>query len=333
MSRIRKIVSGSLRALIGIALLVYLGSSGSIRWGSLLGLVRAWHLTILALALLLTNFTTTAWRFCILLRPLGLRLSLVDSLKLTLIGQFFSTFLPGGASGDVMKIYYAAKGNSGYRTEVATTVLIDRAVGMFALLLMPLLLVLFFSGPVNTSPALRKILWFDAFCAFLMLCGFLACFSTRVRKSGPLLWIFRVPLGVYVERIFDTIHGFNRNLLRLLSSLGISLLGHVQTITVLLLLAAATVPGEPVWRASMMVPLGLLANTVPLTPGGLGVGEAAFERLFQIAGISSGAESLLAWRVLTTLLSLAGLLFYLKGRERLLHTAEAETAEVTADRV
>ena len=334
MSRTRKVIFGLVRAIIGVALVIYLGSSGLIEWASLLGLVRAWPLTLLAVFLLVLNFLIAAWRFCVLLRPLKLRLTLWDSLKLTLIGQFFSTFLPGGTSGDVMKIYYAAEGNAGRRTEVATVVLLDRAVGMFAMLLLPLLLTPFFSDLVSSSRALRDILWFDALIAAAMFCGFLLCFSTRVRNSRMLLWFFgKEPLGVYAERIFDTVHGFGRHLSPLFAGVGISLVGHSQTIVILLLLAAATVPGEPVWKAGLMVPLGLLVNTVPLTPGGLGVGEAAFEKLFRIANITSGAESMLAWRVLTTLLGVAGLLFYLKGRERLLHPAEAESPAVTADRV
>lgn len=332
MSRTRKIVFGLLRAIIGIGLLVYLASSGSIHWGSLLGLARAWPLTLLATAMLAVNFLIAAWRFCILLRPLGLRLKVWDSTKLTLIGQFFSTFLPGGTSGDVMKIYYAAEGNAGRRAEVATIVLLDRAVGMFAMLLLPLMLIPFYSFLVAGSRALRDILWFDALVVAAMIFAFLLCFSTRVRNSRLLLWIFRnMPLGVYAERMFDTVHGFGRHLFPLFAGVGISLVGHLQTIGIMLILAEATVPGEPVWRAGLMVPLGLLVNTVPLTPGGLGVGEAAFEKLFGIAGISSGAESMLAWRVLTTLLGVTGMLFYLKGRERLLHPAEAEPVTVSPD--
>jgi len=40
---------------------------------------------------------------------------------------------------------------------------------------------------------------------------------------------------------------------------------------------------------------GMLANALPVTPGGLGVGEAAFDRLFNLAGFTGGASMLLGW--------------------------------------
>lgn len=329
MSRTRSIVLGVLRAAIGIGLLIYLGTSGNIQWSALLGLARVWPLTLVALALLTVTFYIAAWRLVILFAPLGLRLTLGPSLRLTLIGQFFSTFLPGGTSGDVMKIYYAAQGNKGRRAELATIILLDRAVGMFAMLLFPLLLTPFFPRLVGSSAALRRILWLAAMIALAMLCGFLLCLSTRVRNSRPLLWIFRsMPLGGYAERMFDALHGFGRHPAALLASAGISLLGHAVTAATVLTLAVATGGAVQSFEASLLVPIGFLANTLPLTPGGLGVGEAAFERLFRLAHIKTGAEALLGWRLLTTLISLLGLVYYLQGRKQFVQsTREASTAE------
>lgn len=326
MSRMRSIVLTVLRAGIGIGLLVYLGTKKEINWSSLLGLARAWPLTMVALAGLMVAFYLAAWRLVILMAPVGLRLALGPSLRLTMIGQFFSTFLPGGTSGDVMKIYYAAQGNEGRRMEVTTIMLLDRAVGMFAMLLFPLLLMPFFPRLVGSSAALRRILWFAAMIALAMLAGFLLCLSARVRNSRLLLWIFRrMPLGGYAERTFDALHGFGGHPAALLASTGISLLGHAVTAGIVLALAAATGGAVRSPEASLLVPIGFLANTIPLTPGGLGVGEAAFERLFRLAHITTGAEALLGWRLLTTLISLFGLVYYLQGRQKFVHSTEMNT--------
>ena len=331
MSRLRSIVLAALRAGIGIGLLIYLGTRGDIKWSSLLGLARAWPLTIVALAGLMLAFYLAAGRLVILMAPLGLRLALGPSLRLTLIGQFFSTFLPGGTSGDVMKIYYATHGNKGRRAELATIILLDRAVGMFAMLLLPLLLMPFFPRLVGSSAALRRILWFAALIAFAMLAGFLLCLSTRVRNSRLLLWIFRkMPLGGYAERMFDALHMFGGHPVPLLAAAGISLLCHAITAATVLTLAVETGGAVNSWEASLLSPIGFLANTLPLTPGGLGVGEAAFERLFRLAHITTGAEALLGWRLLTTLISLLGLVYYLQGRKQFIEAAQETPAETSA---
>lgn len=62
-----------------------------------------------------------------------------------------------------------------------------------------------------------------------------------------------------------------------------------------------------------LVPLGMLANALPLTPGGIGVGEAAFESLFRSVGVNGGAEAILAWRLLTTVIDLCGGALLLMG--------------------
>jgi uncharacterized membrane protein YbhN (UPF0104 family) len=68
------------------------------------------------------------------------------------------------------------------------------------------------------------------------------------------------------------------------------------------------------WQTALLTPFGLLANALPLTPGGLGVGEAAFETLFLSVGVRGGAEAILSWRLLTTVLDLFGGVFLLMGR-------------------
>ena len=333
MSRTRNVTFGILRAAIGVTLLVYLGTSGLIKWKSLLGLAQEWPLTLVALGGLIIAFYIAAWRLAILMGAPGLHLTLGASLRLTMIGQFFGTFLPGGTGGDMMKIYYAARGNEGRRMEVATIMLFDRAVGMFALLLFPLLLVPFFPQLLGSSPALRRILSLAALIAVAMLVGFLLCLSTRVRNSRVLLWLFRkMPLGVYAERMFDAVHGFGNHPGALLASVVISLMGHVIMAGTVIILAVATGGVVRSAEVSMLVPIGFLANTLPLTPGGLGVGEAAFARLFRLAHIATGAEALLGWRLLSTLISLPGLIYYLQGRRQFIQvkkeTTDAERLEL-----
>jgi uncharacterized membrane protein YbhN (UPF0104 family) len=79
----------------------------------------------------------------------------------------------------------------------------------------------------------------------------------------------------------------------------------------------------------VLIPMGFLANTLPLTPGGLGVGEAALNRLFSLAGFTGGAEALLGWRMLMLLIGLLGLGFYLRGSARFVHGEPSGTSATT----
>jgi uncharacterized membrane protein YbhN (UPF0104 family) len=98
----------------------------------------------------------------------------------------------------------------------------------------------------------------------------------------------------------------------------ISILVHTLLITVMLLLVSVTSADGASREMAVLFPFGFLANSLPITPGGLGVGEIAFGKLFDLAGLTGGVEALLGWRMLTLVIDLLGLFFYLQGRHELL---------------
>jgi uncharacterized protein (TIRG00374 family) len=313
-----------LRIAVGVGLLAYLGFSGVIDWSALGGLATAWPLTVMAFALLLLCMVVTAWRLCVLMRPHGLELSLFASVKLTLIGVFFSLCLPGATGGDAVRFYYAASGNRGRRMEVATILVVDRAAGMFGLLAWPLLAAPLFPALVTSSPVFPALL-LSAAAAVVAMVGLVIVAASPAVRRHPLLVgaLGRIRFGTYLERALDTVHGYRHDMRTLAAAAGISLLAHTFAIMVVLTVSRALNPGAFSWETSLLVPLGFMANTLPLTPGGLGVGEAVFERLFSLAGLAGGAEIMLGWRVILLLVGLLGLLAYLRGTERFVHAQPA----------
>jgi hypothetical protein len=115
--------------------------------------------------------------------------------------------------------------------------------------------------------------------------------------------------------VFDTVHFYRHNTGTLLASVGISLLALTINVGVMLLIAKAVVPTGFALKMSLLLPLGLLANALPVTPGGLGVGEASLDKLFAVAGLAGGAEIMLGWRMLSMLTGIIGLVYYLQGRK------------------
>ncbi|MCL4523664.1 MAG: flippase-like domain-containing protein [Acidobacteria bacterium] len=325
MSSSRKILFSILRTVIGIALVVYLWRSGAINWAAMAGLATQWKITLAVIVLLLLDAAAIGWRLRVLLDPSGFHLPMLSAFRLTMIGVFFNSCLPGATGGDLVKIYYATEGNPGRRTAVGTIVLLDRAAGMFALMLLPLLLLPFFPELPEKSAALRAVLWVVAAIAAVTGVGTLMCFSERIRRSALVEWaIRRLPLGRYIGIIYDTVHAYREHPAPLFKSVAISLAAHMLAVSVAMLSALATHPEEFSWKMCVIIPIGFAANALPVTPGGLGVGEAAFDKLFALAGLSGGAEALLGWRVLTILISPLGLVYYLQGRRRFVHDAEAK---------
>ena len=71
-------------------------------------------------------------RLQILLRAQGVLLGYLRTLKYVNIGLFFNVMLPGGAGGDVLKIYYVAREAPDRKPEIITAVLLDRCMGLVA---------------------------------------------------------------------------------------------------------------------------------------------------------------------------------------------------------
>jgi uncharacterized protein (TIRG00374 family) len=327
----RRLLFTVLRLAVAVALLAYLGLSGAINWLTLRGLVEAWPMTIAGLLLLFLATVLTAWRLSLLLNPQGFHLSLLASTRLTLMGTFFNTFLPGAGGGDVVKIYYGAAGNQGKRTEIVTIMLIDRAAGMFALITLPLLIVVLSPRLIETIPVVKGVLILAAAIAMLMVIGFGLGMSSRVRNFHLTQWAFeKVPLGNYMETILNTLHSYRRSFGVLIVAVVISWLAHALAISVFLFLSRAINSSASIYQVGLLVPIGLLVNMIPLTPGGLGVGEAAFDQLFGLAGLGGGAELLLGWRLLLIIVGLLGLTLYLQGSQRLVKET-VPTSNATED--
>lgn len=313
---IRRVVLTLFRFAIGAGLLVYLAKSGIVDFRALSKLFTAWPITFAAVTLLLIDSALMSVRLSWLFRPQGLNLRFGTSLKLSLVGFFFATFLPGAAGGDLSKLFYTTRGNAGRRIEIMTVVLLDRAMGLFSLLLLPLIFVPMFSQRLKNESALRSVLLTAALLALGMTAGFLAClFSDRFMVWFPSITRNRLTENIVVRQIRETITTYRKNSGVLFQALGVSLLANFLLALVTMLGAFVVAPSSWTLRF-LVVPVGHIVNSLPLTPGGLGVGETAFNALFNLTGLHGGADALLCTRIWTAMVGLIGFSFYLHGISR-----------------
>ena len=131
----RQRIALAVKLLVAFGLVGYLAATGGIRWSQLAdGLRSPWTLLYAAGAVGVTVLlATTRWQ--LLLRAVDVELTWRETLQLTMIGNFFNMFMPGSVGGDPLRAYYATRhAPPGRRVEAATTVLVDRALGLGTLL-------------------------------------------------------------------------------------------------------------------------------------------------------------------------------------------------------
>jgi len=301
-----------LRAAFGLALLVYVLRSGG-AWASLRELFGVAWLVAALNTFPLIGAAIESLRLGALVGAQGLHLGFWTGFRVVSIGALFNLWIPGGTGGDVMKLYYIADRHSGRGVEVATVLLVDRAVALFALLTLILGLLLV-QRPLASVPAVRGALVGIALALAALIAGTAFVWSSRIRGSAIYQGLLaRIPLGRYIRRAADAVYRFRDHKPAIVKAALLSMTGHALLGVTLALAGTVLVPGVPPLTVTTLSLLGLVANALPITPGGLGVGEAASEALFRSVGVTGGASLIAAWRAGTILVCLLGAAFYIRG--------------------
>jgi len=313
----RRIFWGLIRFAIGFGLLTYLAKSGIVELQTLSRLQTNWPITLAALALMAVDVLMMSLRLSWLLHPHGLHLPVDKSLQLTFLSFFFTAVLPGSAGGALAKLFYAAKDNAGRRVEIATVVIFDRVVGLFSLLILALASAPFFSQLIATAGALRILLWIVVVLAAALLVLVVVCLFDGSGMNRILRQILSVwPWTNLPDRVIATIGSYRRCPGTLLAALGASIVANFSVVVVAALAVKTLHPHDFSLKMWLVIPMGYIANSLPLTPGGLGVGEAAFNSLFKLIGLGGGADALLCWRIWTLPIVLLGFAYYVQGLGR-----------------
>jgi uncharacterized protein (TIRG00374 family) len=298
-------------------LLAYLAKSGYISLRALSRPFTAWPFALPAIALVVLDVAMMALRLVWLFRPIGLNLSFAKSFQVAMVSFFFSMFLPGAVGSDLSRLYYVAKDQTVRRPEIVIVSLFDRGIGMLSLLLMPLLFAPFFPHAVSATPVLRDLLIISAVLSAILIAGFFACVYLQPLMEKIAHAIFGIlPWKNWYGQVIRTVGGYRTSLGTIGASLLLSVVANSTSVLGMVLAVLALDPASLDLKMSLVIPLGFVANTLPVTPGGLGVGEAAFNSLFAVAGLHGGADALLCWRVWSAIVRLFGVIFYLRGIER-----------------
>src|SRR6266550_1579807 len=93
------------------------------------------YLLILCVLIFPVTFLITTYRWHALLEALDIHIGLGRAFVLNMVGAFYNTFMPGSTGGDVLKAYYVAS-HTHRRTRAVMSVLVDRAIGLVALVIM-----------------------------------------------------------------------------------------------------------------------------------------------------------------------------------------------------
>jgi uncharacterized protein (TIRG00374 family) len=270
-----------------------------------------------SVALVLLGLFFSLYRWKLLLRGQNVQLSAGQALRYGMIGAFFNTTMPGAVSGDLIKAWYVISDFRGrHKTPILTSILLDRVMGVFGLVIVAASPIVLFGPHVWEIVELRKII-----VPVLALFACVVAFFVYVMLSswGPFALLRRKAAVLESNRVcgtllqaYDAWTGYRNRPGILAATLALSI-GNFLCMTGVAMLCGHAI-GEThltVMQYFLLVPIGLLATAIPVAPAGLGVGHAAFNWLFQLAGSSNGPELFTMMVAIQILFNLTGVFFYL----------------------
>lgn len=283
-AKIWKRVSPFVRITVGVVLLVWLFQR--IELAELLATVRKardhWGWLAAGLMFSFLGISACAVRWKYVLEVQGINFTNWQVFLILFIGQFFNAFMLGACGGDVMRAYYAAKNSSCKKTEAAATIFIDRAVGLFTMILFCCLVIPFRISIFldHTGPRQAGVLML-VFMAVSLL-GLFFLFEKNVFEHFA---IFRrlenMPkLGAVIRRSYDALYMY-RSHHRILGIAMVLSLASLFMLTLACYCFGRTLSIEvPLSDYFVLFPIINVLSAVPLTPGSLGVREHLFVSLF-----------------------------------------------------
>ena len=305
----------ALKILIAAGLLYWLVSSGKLDF-KLLAQLKNHSLTVLlSVVLIIMNFVLVSYRWETILRARSqVKLPISGLLKITWIGQFFSSVLPGSVSGDLVKILYVQKFDSTFSKKfIFASILIDRVMGLSGLIIVVGVSSIIFGKRITEyAPSMVPLLNINLMLMMLVISAFGIFFFCHqlVRK-------FFVKLqGMILPKVVEKVIFLWDDLVliksQMLKAMGLSVV--VQFIAVLIfwaLIHPFVFDQMEFIEALAFIPIGLMTLALPVAPSGLGVGHAIFQKLFELSGITNGASLFNLYFVVTLAVNVIGVIPYL----------------------
>ena len=279
------------------------------------------HHSLLFLCFISIIFTIvfiTAWRWHLLSEVQNISLGLTKTIKPAYIAGAFNALLPGSVGGDVVRCHYVCKKIPERKSTILLTVFFDRLFGLMGILTTLCLAGLLHVSYIAQQPKLL----------YMLLLLLAACASLITIILSLMLLPPHLSLSAWLRRRFASNHlvsliatyleVFQQYRIPkkvLLKSVLISIIVEYLLVTALLIIAKMMgLPALDFSQVVLALGMTLLVSVIPLTPGGIGVGEMAFANillLFNPGSMIAYATIYLAHRLLSMLAYLPALLFYI----------------------
>jgi uncharacterized protein (TIRG00374 family) len=291
---------------------------------------KNWGLIFGSVASILAGVIASFYRWYLLVRSMGIEFRLRDAMRLGFVGYLFNFVSVGSVGGDLFKAVFIAREQPARRAEAVASVLVDRVIGLYALLALTSVAIMFFdisnaSGDVQT---LCRTTLIGTVIGGVVLATMMLPAATENRL---IRYLSNLPaVGQVISRLMESLATVRSRPITLVKIVLMSFAVHALLAIGVIGIASALFDKPPTILEQLIIfPLSNVASGLPFTPAGLGAFELAMDELYKRVPQSpidaSGAVVAIGFRMCTILVAGIGVIIYFYTKrdvQKLLQQAE-----------
>jgi uncharacterized protein (TIRG00374 family) len=249
-----------------------------------------WSWFLIAAVLRMVTLLVAMFRWWILVRAQDIPFAFRDAVRLGLLGNLFNFIVPGTVGGDVTKVLLAVRENPEAKAIVAATVVLDRLIGLYSLVLVGAVASLLHPS-FWSHPELSAVMLVFLGGSVAGLVGLLIALHPAALKSRFMTKLQALPrVGSVVIELCRGVALYQTRRRVLAGAVGLGLIVHLTNISAFVCCTAALGMVEiPSWLTHLfIVPVAEIAAAFLPLPGGIGAREGALQVLY---GFTTGSEA------------------------------------------
>lgn len=294
-------ISVFIRYLVAALLIYWLISNDKIDFNNIRITADNFIYYLLSFLFILSAELLAVLRLKFILLIANTHVSFVDLLKLNLIGYGFSLFLPGALTGDLVKLVYLGK-QTNSKIKAFVCIIADRALGLMGLLtLCGAAILLNWDSVHNVKGMYILAVGLVVSVSALHLSTMIYLMISKNKFNFTMQWLNKFLIFTHNTKYTWMLY-LVVMICPILLSMAFFFIGQILSINASFL------------QYSFATPLILLSIAIPLTPGGVGVGQVAADKIFSwvgINGLASAADMVTIFQLIFLLFSLVGIVVFL----------------------
>lgn len=267
---------------------------------------------IFVVILISTTYFIGSLRWWLILRSLNYNINFKEIIQITYIGAFFNNVLFGAYGGDLVKGYYIYKyTNNSYRSTF--TILLDRGIGFIGLFIIGIFSFILIFGNNFDLSSNQSSISIIIFCIFLLIFFFYLANKIKHKYIPSQLNKFLDSLLRYIKN-----NKFNILIYIFLSAILFSIV-HFGVYLIADHIFNFNIGIKKIFFLNFFT---TVTNAIPLTPGGIGLGEVTFVKTNELfflkeVYIKNLANIIVLYRLFNLVVCIPGAVIYIFQKKKL----------------